>query len=298
MAYSYASTTRPTTNQTSIGGVSAVNPQAKTDFQGYVDASYNAAKQRLDPVMQQQQQTYQQSMVDRSIPVGSEAYGKSSQQLDQNQNDAYSQAAFNAMQFGLGAQAQDFGQDATRSQLSNALLQSKWGNELGWGNNALGYAGLNEQGRQFDKGLNEQGRQFDNTSMDNRYFFDTNLGENARQFDSSQDFNYWDRGSQFDYMYDRAGQNDLQWLMGYDRDIWNDQTQANRWSDQLGNNMLQPFDPNIPNVGGAIVGAQNQNLNLYSQRYDANRDFWGDVGGVARDIPWEEIWKKYGGSGG
>ena len=274
----YSSTRNRPTNQSSFGGVSAVNPQSKGDVNQYIDASYTAAKNRLDPIFDQQNDAYQQAMVDRGIPVGGEAYNESFRQLGQNQNDAYTNAANAAIGVGAGLQQQDFGQDATRSQLANALLQQKWGTDLGYyvndANTALGYSGLNENARQADN------------SMGYNY---SNLGELARQFDAGQDYDYWNQGSQFDFIRDRADQADMQWGQEFWRDVWNDQTGLNQWSDALANALLSPFDPNIPNVGQAFIGAQDSNLNLYNQRRDANSNWWQGIGEGLGEIDWRKL---------
>ena len=159
---------------TSTGGVSAVNPQATgnafANVDGYIDQSFNNAMNRLQPGLDAQRDALSQSLVDRGIGVGSEAYTKAMNQLDQSQNDAQQNAAFQAMQFGTGLQNQMFGQDAQRSQLANSLLQSQMSNRLGYDN-------MREQGRQFDAGLNERGRQFN-----------ANFGEGQRQYNDGANF--------------------------------------------------------------------------------------------------------------
>lgn len=281
----------PNTNQTSIGGVSAVNPNAQGNFNQYIDAAYGGLKSRLDPAFEQNRNSFDQKMQNMGIPIGGEAYNKAWRQMGQNENDALTNAGMQAMQFGLGAQAQDFGQDATRSQLANALLQSKWNTDLSsWGMNmddSYRYAALGEGARQFDDSLLQRG-----------YEFDTSLGEGARQFDAGQDFNYWDRGNAWDLAWDRAGQDDMRWLTDFDRSIWNDQMQADRWTDQLGMHLTQPFNPTLPNVGSSFVGAQNANLDLYGRRRDANTNWWQGIGEGLGDVPWGEIFERYGWGGG
>ena len=153
-----------------VGGVSAVNPTAGAmDYNSlnpFIDASYNQAMTRLNPAFEQQNDRFEQGMVNRGIGVGSEAYNEAQQQIGFGQDDARQNAAFNAMGFGAGIQDQMFGQDATRSGLANSLLQAQWGNELGWG-------GLNERGRQFDNTFGEGARQFNdmsNRAWDNQGF--------------------------------------------------------------------------------------------------------------------------------
>lgn len=221
----------PNTNQTGIGGVSAVNPQAKGNYQQYIDSSFNNAERRLDPIFDRQNNAWQQQMINQGLPVGGEANNDSMGQMYQTQDDAWQNAAYQAQREGLFAQNQDFSQDATRSGLANALLQSKWGTDLGYYNTdtnaALTREGIAEGGRQFDSGLSEGGRQFDN-SMDYQY---GQLGQRGYEFDSNLDKQYWDSQNQYDYMYDRAGQDDYRYGVGEDRQDYYDQTNANRYDD-------------------------------------------------------------------
>lgn len=201
----------------SIGGVSAVNPQAgqanELDaFQRYEDQAYSAAMGRLEPQFDQQMARFEQDMASRGIPVGSEAYNSALAQIQQGQGDATQQAIFNAMGFGLGAQNQSFQQDYARSQLANALLQAQWQKELGWGNIGLGQQGLQLQQNR----LNEDARQFDsNLGYQYDTFYDT-LGQRAYEFDAGQDYDYWNQGNYWDFAYDRANMND--YFNAYDRD--------------------------------------------------------------------------------
>lgn len=210
----------------SIGGVSAVNPQAgqanELDaFKRYEDQAYNDAMSRLDPQLQAAQRDFDQQMVNQGIPVGSEAYNSAKAQFEQNKAGALNDAAFGAMQFGLGAQNQSFQQDHARSALANALLQAQWQKELGLGNIGLGYANLGERGRQFDQGL----------------------GQRAYEFDSGQDFDYWDRGNYWDFAGDRADSSD--YFNSWDRNYGAQQDFMNMvlgmYGQQPGSQGINPF---------------------------------------------------------
>lgn len=202
----------------SIGGVSAVNPQAgqanELDaFKRYEDAAFNNSMSRLEPQFDRQQADFSQSMVSRGMPVGSDAYNSAMAQMNQSQSGATQDAAFGAMGFGLGAQNQSFQQDATRSGLANSLLQSRWQNDLQ-------RDALAQSGRQFNASLAQQNQQFgDNLgfnydtffdSMNQRnYEFDTSMDNNRYQFDSGMDQSYWDRGNYWDFANDRANADDM-----------------------------------------------------------------------------------------
>lgn len=200
----------------SIGGVSAVNPQAgqanELDaFKRYEDAAFANASGRLNPFIEQQKAQFAQQMANQGIPAGSDAYNKALAQMNRSQSDAMSGAAFDSMGFGLQAQNQSFGQDHARSQLANALMQAQMQKDVGMANVNLGYGRLSQDGRQFDQGLAEKARQFnDALSYDYDTFYDT-LGQRNYEFDSTQDYNYWDRGNFYDIANRGMDTDDYRW---------------------------------------------------------------------------------------
>ena len=255
---------------TSTGGVSAVNPQAGmadyNSLQRFEDAAYNQAMQRLDPQLGQQSDSFDQQMVNRGIPIGSEAYQEAKQQLDFNQNDARSSAAFQAMGFGQGVQNQMFGQDAQRAGLSNSLLQAQMSNQLG-------YSGLGENQRQFTGQFGENQRQFDNA-----------FGETGRQF-NDQSNRAWDAQG--------YGQ-----MMGLEGNQFRNQMYNDSRSDYQNNLVMsmlgygggqQPqynFDPNVP-YGQQLGYGANQYGNqssyyggLYGDTVSAAGQAMGGMGGA------------------
>jgi hypothetical protein len=270
--------------ESAFGGVSGVNPQAKGDYTQYIDAAFKNWQQMNEPGLEQQRQQWEQSMINRGIPVGQQGYNDAWQQLAQNQDRARADAAFGAMGFGLGVQQQDYAQDLGRSQLANALLRSQWGDETNRYNidvnKDLGYARLGEDSRQFDQGLG---------------FKYAGLGEDARQFDAGQDYDYWERGNYYDYLGDRAQQSDLQWLTEFDRDIWNDQTDLYQWADRLGQLLLTPFNPNLPNVGAALTRNNLANLAIFDDQYQRYGDWWGNLGTALGEIDWDQVLNAGGG---
>lgn len=106
--------------------------------QQYTDQAYGEATRQLDPQWEQQQATFDQQMVNRGIAPGSEAYQQARSDFDRSRNDAYSQARGQAMQQGLGAQNQMFGQGLAESGLSNQLAQALIGANTSIANQQLG----------------------------------------------------------------------------------------------------------------------------------------------------------------
>jgi hypothetical protein len=125
---------------TSTGGVSSVNPQAGAfDYGGvsdFSDAAWQDSMRYIEPQMDLQNDRFAQELINKGIDPNSEAGQKAFRQKSMGQNDMMSKAAFDSLGFGAGIQNQMFGQDATRSQLSNALLQSQMG--------------LTQRGQEFD----------------------------------------------------------------------------------------------------------------------------------------------------
>ena len=120
--------------------VNAINPQANPmayeDINQFTDAAYENAMRNLSPELEMQDERFAQDLINRGIdpnsPAGQEAFDRKARA----QNDMLSKAAFDAMGFGTGIQQQMFAQDATRSQLANAMLQAQMG--------------LSQRGHEFD----------------------------------------------------------------------------------------------------------------------------------------------------
>ena len=133
-------------------------------FQNFQDASYSQAQRHLAPQQEAQQKKFDQQMVNKGLAPGSKAYNLAQAQMQRGQNDQNNAAAFGAMQFGLGAQNQAFGQDfqnrtmdMQKDQFGRSLNQreSEFGRNLGLQNRQLG-----EQGRQFDVGMSQRESEF------------------------------------------------------------------------------------------------------------------------------------------
>jgi hypothetical protein len=262
------------TGTSSIGGVSAVNPQSSQNVQGFIDDAYNSARMRMKPRFAEQAGGFEQQMANQGIAAGSDAYQKAKAGMLGSQNDAYQQAAYGANREGLFAQNQDFQQDATRSQLANSLLQSKW-------NVDLGQRSLNEQGRQYDNTL---GYQYD--AMDQRGY----------EFDQQLDKSYYDTDSQYDYMYDRADQDDYRFGYNADRQSYLDDLSAQHYDDAF---MMQ-----LLGMGGTPgvytqdpTSAYNAQLGYMGQARGQNMNMMGEMmstGAMASDARLKDNLTKVG----
>ena len=125
---------------TSTGGVDAVNPNADAFDYGQVsdfsDAAWQNSMRYIEPQMELQDDRFAQDLINQGIDPYSEAGQKAFRQKSMAQNDMLSKSAFDSLGYGSALQNQMFGQDATRSQLANALLQSQMG--------------LTQRGQEFD----------------------------------------------------------------------------------------------------------------------------------------------------
>lgn len=121
-----------------------ISPDILNSMQKYTDAAYNQATSRLDPQFAQQKAAFDQQMVSQGLQPGSAAYNSALQDFNNAKNDAYSGARNQAMQQGLQAQGQAFGQGLAGSQLGLAANQQGWnqgiqGQQLGLAENQQGF---------------------------------------------------------------------------------------------------------------------------------------------------------------
>ena len=136
-------------------------------------AKFDRMKGLLDPVFQEKNTALQERMANRGMPVGAEEYNILSDQLGQQENEAYTNAALDAdlaglqeMQglTGMSAQqrAQLFGEKANLLGMNNQARQQAFGENMGVRDallrSLLGQGQLGIQQGQF--GLQEQGQEF------------------------------------------------------------------------------------------------------------------------------------------
>jgi hypothetical protein len=82
----------------------------------------DAIMRRLQPQLQQQQASVETRLANQGIMPGSEAYNRAKTELAQRQNDLLTSAQVGGIDVGLRANAQDFGQQITESNLPIAQL--------------------------------------------------------------------------------------------------------------------------------------------------------------------------------
>lgn len=125
-------------------GIPSVD-QFGAERQKVEDALYGRATARLDPRFAQERERLDTNLVNRGIPVSSEAYGRAMGDFDRSRNDAYSSAMNDAILAGGGEHSRLFGMGlAGQGQGFQQNLAARQG-LFGEG---MANAGLQNQGRQ------------------------------------------------------------------------------------------------------------------------------------------------------
>lgn len=131
------------------GGISAgPNAQNALNLSGIAQAPVNAGMtgqnailSRLQPQIQQNEQSLAQRLANQGIPQGSEAWDNAMRQQSQSENDLYTQAALQGIGVDLSANQQGYNQQLGQAGLYNAALGQNFGQGLQaqqLGNQAIG----------------------------------------------------------------------------------------------------------------------------------------------------------------
>lgn len=88
------------------------------------EAVYNAYMDKLTPQFEQQTSGLSTSLINKGLPVGSEAYQRAMNDLQQEQNDATSQAAYQSVLAGQNAYTQDLQNQIAAGNFGNTAQQS------------------------------------------------------------------------------------------------------------------------------------------------------------------------------
>lgn len=95
------------------------------------NTAYEDILSRVNPTLMQQQSQLDQSLANQGITMGSEAWKNAQNQLGQQRNDAYTQAALQAINLGMQQQAQQYGQETTnRNAPLNELSAIRTGSQV------------------------------------------------------------------------------------------------------------------------------------------------------------------------
>lgn len=227
-------------------------------YDNFTDQAYGQATRVLDPQFDRMRKDFDQRAINQGFSQGTEAYNNAFDQFSRQQNDAYNQAAFGAMQYGNSRLDADRNMSEQQRQFD---------------------AGLQEGGRMGDNSLLEQKRAFNMADSTNRYGIDTQASTAAA--------NRIEGGRQFDKSFG------LQELLGVEgvssgyrddayRDaVFNaqqDQTQLSNLYNLMGlaqGNQFQPINPN---------GSFDRSMDAAILSDKQNADLYGAVGQSISDI--------------
>ena len=153
------------------------------NFRQFGDTYYNHMMDRTADQRQQQNNALAQSLVNRGLQPGTEAYNAEMARMDQRNNDFMSGTAAQAEQLGLAAQNQYFGQEMQNNQYNLAQNQQNYMQGFGYDQlaNQRDIAGI---GASAQMGAASIGANSANYRAELANALATNqLNENARQYD-------------------------------------------------------------------------------------------------------------------
>lgn len=252
-------------------------------FRQYGDATMAEYRRNLDPMFQSQEARFRQDMVNRGLQEGTEAYDRAFANFDRSRNDANNSAATAALQASLGAQQQAFGQNLSESQLANALLQSREGNQT--------QMSISDNSLAAQQGMQQSAQEIQRQNFLDQLRFNREEANRAgsqwdRQFGEGQ--SQWDDqfGLQRDQFGLQSGQADfgnLMQLMGIDMG-------ANQYNNSLNDADFQRASALFgmtPQGGPAQIDAvspyqmqQNQQNANYQAGMAQNNGMWSALGGL------------------
>lgn len=141
--------------QMSVGGdLEAARNQA-------IDATWNQARSRLDPMWQQMDDRDQTRLANQGFSMNSEGYENARGDFTRARNDAFNQAAYSAVGAGQQAANDQFNRQMGQGQFANAAQQQQYGQNLGqadfWNATAGQEFGQNQGAAQFGNNAQQQG---------------------------------------------------------------------------------------------------------------------------------------------
>lgn len=229
------------------GGLPGVSTDFSGDRQRTEDATYNRAVSRFAPTFAERNRQLEQRLADQGLPVGSEAYNAEKDRQQRMENEAYTNAAYDAVNAGNNAY----------QQMSDLNLRTR--GQLFGEDTSL--AGLNMAQR------GQQTAENQNIFNNNNQIRNTQVAENQQLFNNNNQLN----NQQFAQQLDRfnAGQNQ-------------NQQQFNQRAALLG---IQPAqaqftDPAGVDAAGIINNNYAAKLNAYSTQQGGINNLLG-IGGQA-----------------
>jgi len=271
-----------------VGGSRGVAQQADAggDFQHFEDEAYkNATERYLNPQWDRGRKDFDQSMINRGIDIGTDAYNEAHGNFSRAKNDAYSKAQFDAMGYGRDTQNMKFNQSATNANMANQMSMANMGNDtqLAGINANVGMANANNQ-MQRDSLMAQISQNNANRNLNADQFNESNqmardsLIAQLNDSNANRDMN----SQQFNANYDLNEMNSLSNIdMAYgDRDFRDAQYNAQR--DDVAYNRLASMLSGLQQQGTSqldTMGAYNLNSQVAQNNYNTAMENRGGVMG-------------------
>lgn len=151
------STTNPAVKTTHTASAPATHDtlEGMDAYSDYIDRAFGFARRSLDPMMDRDRSRFDQTMINKGIAPGTEAYGLAMDEMTRGHNDLMSSAAFQAMGFGseLAQNDRQYGMQSDMFDLNE--LQTIDGINRAWNDQAYRDAVFNtgREDQQFNQML-------------------------------------------------------------------------------------------------------------------------------------------------
>lgn len=234
-------------------------------FRQFGDQYYQHTMDRMRPDMDARNSQLAQSLINRGLQPGTEAYNAEMQRMDNRNNDMMSAAALGAEQLGLQAQNQYFGQAMQNNQYDLAQNNQNYSHGFGYdnmanqraiaaANAASSRASANAAARASMYGADQQNYR---AELANALGY-SQLNEGGRQFDASNILNT--QGQDQNFLLGLLGQQNA--FMNTGLNQFNTQQNADNqwWNQGMGMTSQGPgvyYTPNTGYQGSAIQANQN-----------------------------------------
>ena len=105
------------------------NPYQYDELSQFSDQAYDYSRRYIDPQQEQQNNRYDQELINRGVDPRSEMGREMAMQLARQQNDQNNASAYSAMEFGKGIQDQMFNQSFMNTQQAGDMQKARWMND-------------------------------------------------------------------------------------------------------------------------------------------------------------------------
>jgi hypothetical protein len=257
-------------------------------FIQFGDRMYDQSMSRLQPQMDSRNEALAQSLINRGLQPGTDAYNAEMQRMDQMNNDQLNGLALGAEQLGLQAQNQYFGQEMANNNFGLQQANQNWGQESFYDqlDNQRGIAGLSAAASMAGSAASANASRYAADQQNYRADLANAMGlnqlnENARQFNATDAFRNQGQDQAYTLGLGNLG-------LGYmDRELnaWNAQQNANNnwWNQGSGVVGMAPGTnfTGVGNVTGQMVNQGNQLANAQAAQNQGIMQLGGALIGLS-----------------